>query len=128
MNKIDPVVIKETKYIAFWVFIFSLILQAIFLVMGVWNYTLILGNLLGAILAVSNFFLLGLSLQKALTKEEKDAKAVMKLSKTYRMLLNLVIVALGVSISIFNTWALIISLFFPRIAIAIRPLVKKNEK
>ncbi len=127
MAKIDAVVIQETKYIAFWVLVFSLLMQAVFLVVGQWNYTVLLGNLLGALLAVLNFFLMGLSVQKALTKDEKDAKSVMKLSHTYRMLLNVVCVALGVSLSCFNTIALLVALFFPRIAIAIRPIIKKNE-
>lgn len=128
MAKIDAVVIQETKYIAFWVLVFSLLMQAVFLVVGQWNYSVLLGNLLGALLAVLNFFLMGLSVQKALTKDEKDAKSVMKLSHTYRMLLNVVCVALGVSLSCFNTIALLVALFFPRIAIAIRPIIKKNEE
>lgn len=128
MAKVDAVVIQETKYIAFWVLVFSLLMQAVFLIVGQWNYTVLLGNLLGALLAVLNFFLMGLSVQKALTKDEKDAKSVMKLSHTYRMLLNVVCVALGVSLSCFNTIALLVALFFPRIAIAIRPIIKKNEE
>ena len=46
MTNLDPTVKKETKYIALWVIIFSMILQAIFLVIGKWNYTVLLGNLL----------------------------------------------------------------------------------
>ena len=128
MKKIDAVVLQETKYIAFWVLILSLLMQAVVLLAGVWDYAVLLGNLLGALLGVLNFFLLGLSLQKALTKNENDAKTVMKLSQTYRTLLLLVIVAFGVLLSVFNTWSLVIALFFPRIAIAIRPFVRKEEK
>ena len=48
MKKIDPVVRKETAFMAAWTLIFSAILQAVFLVIGKWNYTVLLGNLLSA--------------------------------------------------------------------------------
>ncbi len=126
MKKIDAVVLKETKYIALWVLLQSLLLQAVFLVIGKWDVTVLLGNLLSGTLGILNFFLMGLSVQKALTKEEKEAKTVMKLSQTYRTLLLLVVAAVGVSLSCFHTWAVIIPLFFPRIAVGIRPFVKKD--
>ena len=128
MKRVDSIVLKETKYIAFWVLIFSIILQAIFLVIKKWDYTVLLGNLLSGSLTVLNFFLMGLSVQKALSKDEKEAKTVIKFSQTYRTLLFLVIIAVGVVLSCFNTFAVIIPLFFTRISIAIRPLIKKEEQ
>ena len=121
MKKIDQVVRKETKYIAIWVVIFSMAMQAVFLVLAKWNYTVLLGNLLGALISVGNFFLLGLTVQKAVTKEEKDAKQLMKLSGSLRLLLLFVVVVIGAALPCFDIWAVVIPLLFPRVAIAIRP-------
>lgn len=127
MKKIDATIWKETKYISLWVVLLSAVLQSVFLVIGKWDYTVLLGNLLSAVASVLNFFLMGISVQKALQKEEKDAKAVMKLSQTYRFFLLAAIVAVGVVAPCFSTWTVIIPVFFPRIAIAFRPLFDKKK-
>ena len=126
MKKIDPTVLKETKYIALWVLIFSALMQAVFLVLRAWDYTVLLGNLLGGGVAVLNFLLMGITVQNALQKEEKDAQSAAKVSQLYRNLMLLVVALIGVLLPIFNTWAVLISLFFPRIAIAMRPLFHKD--
>ncbi len=127
VKKIDPTVLKETGYIATMVFIFSLALQSVFLIIGKWDYTVLLGNLLGFVAAVGNFFLMGLSVQSSLGKEEKDAKNLMKISQSLRLLLIFVIVVVGFLLSVFNTIAVVIPLLFPRIAIALRPLFMKKK-
>ena len=126
MKKIDPTVLKETKYIALWVLIFSALMQAVFLVLRAWDYTALLGNLLGGGVAVLNFLLMGITVQNALQKEEKDAQSAAKVSQLYRNLRLLVVALIGVLLPVFNTWAVLISLFFPRIAIAMRPLFHKD--
>lgn len=126
MKKVDPVVIKETKYLAVWVGVLSLLMQAVFLVVRRWDYTVLLGNLLGGIAALGNFFLMGLSVQKALDKDEKGAKSAMKVSQAYRTLLVLVLVILGVVLPWFHTLAVILPIFFPRIGIALRPLFDRH--
>lgn len=127
MSKIDAVVIKETKYIALWVIILSVLMEAVFFILGEWDYTVILGNTLSGGAAVLNFFLMGITVQKALEKEEKDARARMKASQLYRFLLLLVIVVIGVALPCFHMWAVIPPVFFPRIAIALRPLFDKKR-
>ena len=127
MNRIDETVKKETAYIAVWVLIFSVLTQAVFLIIGKWDYTVLLGNLLSGSAAVLNFFLMGISLQKALGKEEKDARNTMKLSRTYRNLFLLVVTVLGVTLPWFNLWTVLIPLLFPRIAIVFRPLFDHKQ-
>lgn len=128
MKRIDRTVLKETGYIGLWVGIFSLLLQAVFLVIGQWNYTVLLGNLLGGAAAVANFFLMGLTVQSAVQKEEKEAKQTMRLSQTLRNLLVLVVAVVGIALPCFSTWTVLIPLFFPRIAIAMRPLFLKEKE
>lgn len=126
MKKIDAVVWQETGYIAIWVAIFSGLMQAVFLMLNAWDYTVLLGNLLTGAAGILNFFLMGLTVQNALGKEEKEAKGTMKLSQTYRFLFLAVVVALGCALPPFNTWAVIIPVFFPRVAVALRPLFDKK--
>lgn len=128
MKKINKVIWLETFYIAAWTLIFSMLMQAVFLVID-WDYTVLLGNLLGAFAGVFNFFLLGVSVQKATASGDvKYAKGFMKLSQTGRMLFLLAIGVLGAVLSCFNLWATLISLFFPRIALLIRPLFFSREQ
>lgn len=127
MHKIDAEVIKATKYIALWVLIFSALMQAVFLVLGKWDYTVLLGNLLGYIATVGNFFLMGWGIQKSLAKEPKDAKSYMKMSSSMRLLALFVVAVIGYVVSVFNVIAVVVPYLFPRIAIAIRPLFVKEE-
>ncbi len=126
MKKIDSTIIKETVYIFAFTLIFSVLMQAVFLIIGKWNYTILLGNLLGGVAAVGNFFLMGLSVQSALGKDEKDAKSTMKVSQMLRTLLLFIVAVIGHVAPCFNLLAVVIPYIFPRIAIALRPLFEKK--
>jgi len=134
MQNVDPVVIKETKYIALWVAILSVLMQAVFLVVGyflphyAWNWTLLTGNLLGGGAIVANFFAMALGVQRALEKDPDDAKKSMKASASGRMLALFIVAVVGVVLPCFDTLAVLIPLLFPRIAIAIRPLWDKKRQ
>lgn len=129
MKKIDKTVMHETGYITVWVLIFSILMQAVFLIIRKWDYTVLLGNLLGAAAAVLNFFLMGLTVQAATVKEEKEAKATMKLSQSLRTLMLFAAAIIGAAVPCFQIIASLLPLFFPRIAIAFRPLfIKRAEK
>ena len=128
MSKVDKTVLKETKYIAAFVVIFSALLQAVFLIIQKWDYTVLLGNLLGASTAVGNFFLMGLTVQKAVTKDEMEAKKVIKTSQTLRNFGLFVIGMIGVLAPVFNTITVLVPYFFPRIAILLKPFVDKSYR
>ncbi len=124
MKKVDATVRKETIYILLWELVLSVLLQAVFLVLRQWDITVLLGNALSGTAAVLNFFFMGLTVQRALEKDEKDAKTAMKLSQTWRMLVLVVVAAVGATF--LNLWAVMIPLFFPRIAISVHPLFDKK--
>lgn len=124
MKKIDKVVLRESLYIAVWTFIFSLLMQAVFLIIGKYDINVLFGNLLGALVAILNFFIMGVSLTRALEKDEKEAKQTMKTSSVLRNFFMFVFLVIG--ILFFNIVAVILPIFFPRIAIALRPLFDKN--
>ncbi len=126
MKKIDAVVLKETKYIGLWMIIFSLLMQSVFLVIGKWHYSVLLGNLLSGVFGVLNFLLMGITVQKSLEKEEKEARSMIRVSQIYRNFMMIIVTIIGVVTPFFNTVAVIVPIFFPRIAVAIRPLFVKK--
>ena len=107
--------------------IFSVLMEAVFLVIGKWDYTVLLGNLLSGTAAVLNFFLMGLGVQASLGMEEKDARTRMKVSMTYRFLLMGAVIALGILLPCFHSVAAVLPVFFPRLAVLLRALFDKKR-
>ena len=128
MKKIDATVLKETTYILLWVLALSVLMQAVFLILHRWDYTVLLGNLLTGGAAVLNFFLMGLTIQRVLGKEEKEARTAIRVSQLYRNLAMLLIVGAAVLAPVFHVWASVIAVFFPRSAILFRPLFDRQGK
>lgn len=127
MGIVDPVVKRETKYIALFSSILSILMQIVFLFLKKWDYTVLLGNILSFAVAVLNFFLMGIAVQKAVSQESSDAKKTMKSSHGLRNVGVFAVTAIGVVLPYFNTVAVILPLFFPRIAIMFRPLIKDKK-
>lgn len=126
-KNVDPTVKKETGFIALAVLILSVLTQAVFLIIGKWDCTVLAGNLYGAAIAVGNFFLMGLTVQHCLTMQPDDAKKRMKLSQQGRLLMLLVLCMVGAALPWFNTVALLVPQFFPRIGVTIRGLSIKDK-
>ena len=122
MAKIDGVVAKETRYIAGITIILSILMEAVFLIIGMWSYKVLIGNILGAGVAVANFLLMGITVQNAVQKDEKDAASLMKVSQMLRNLMLLITALLAFLLPFINPAAAIIPLFFPRITILLIPV------
>ena len=126
-KNIDPTVKQETLFMARIVLILSLLEQAVFLALGMWDYTVLLGNLYGAAIAVGNFFFMARTVAKALELKPEEAQKKMKLSQQSRLLVMLVLCVLGGVAPFLHTIALLVPQFFPRIAVAIRGATMKKE-
>lgn len=126
--RIDPAVKKETLYILGTSILLSVVMELIFWLAGHMDYTVPLGNLLGVGISVLNFFLMGLTIQKSIGLDEKAASDKLRLSQMLRMLMVIALAAVGVGLPCFHALAVVIPLFFPRIAIAFRPLLDKDMK
>jgi len=127
MIKADSTVCRETKYIAFFCAICSIVVQCFFLLIKRWDYTVLLGNLLSLVISVGNFYLMGISVQKALSAGEAQARNIMKTSQSLRNIGIFIGVMIGVILPYFNTVCVILPIFFPRIAVSFRPLFKEKE-
>ncbi len=126
-RKIDPVVLQMTGYVALWTAGLSIVMELVFVLIGKWDLTVLWGNLLAAAAGILNFFLMGLTVQKAVTKDEKNAKSLVQISQTGRLILLFGAAVLGAGLPCFNTWAAIIPLLFPQIALRLRPLFEKKK-
>ena len=128
MIKLEKAVRRETGYIAIWVLILSALMQAVFLILNKWDYTVLLGNLLSGSISLLNFLLMGLTIQSATSKDEAQAKQQMRLSQTLRMLMIFAATVLGVLLPCFNTITSIVPIFFPRIALAFQPIFLRDDE
>ena len=129
--KIEPAVKLESKRIAIGVLAMSVIMEIVFVVLGRFDYTVLLGNLLGGGWAILNFFLMALAVQKSVKKElPQEAKLVLQNSYTRRLLLSVAILLIGIKVEYFNWISVVIPLIFPRITIAIikLPIFQRKEE
>lgn len=125
MIKLDATVKNETLYIAYFCIILSVLMQIVFILLKKWTYTVLLGNLLSLGIAIFNFLAMGITVQKAVTLDAESAKKLMRSSQGLRNVAIFAAVVIGVVAPCFNTVAVIVPLFFPRIAVSFRPFIKK---
>ena len=129
--KIEPAVKLESKRIAIGVLAMSVIMEIVFVVLGRFDYTVLLGNLLGGGWAILNFFLMALAVQKSVKKElPQEAKLVLQNSYTKRLLFSVAILLIGIKVEYFNWISVVIPLILPRITIAIikLPIFQRKEE
>ena len=124
---VDPIVKKETGYILLGAVILSVIMELVFLILGFWNYTVLLGNVLSTAVSTLSFFLMGMTVQKVVGMEQEDARRKMKSSHALRYLLIIVVVVVGAILPWFNIIALLIPLFFNRITVPIRSAIHRRR-
>ena len=100
----------------------------VFLVIGRWDVTVLLGSLLGLATCFAFFLSICLSVPKALRLGDEDmAKKYIASGRNIRMLIVIVGVVLALKVSVFNPVAAIIPiLFFNRLSITILNLKGEN--
>jgi hypothetical protein len=128
----DPAVKKETGYIAVWVVLLSLVMEAVFLLIGKWNISVLFGNIGGAAVAIGNFFLMALIATRVMNRAVEHGKpeeSVTKVKATAMTRLLGCALLLALLIKVFNTniYATLIPMLFPRIGILFWPKIRKKE-
>ena len=150
--KIQPAIRQETLRMAIGVAILTVLMLGVYLILGIMTFEVVLGAVLGTAVAVGNFFLMAMSVQKAaelmngvqlppeevgedgetvdkpLSPEATKARQKMQLSYTGRMLLTVVFAIIALLVPAIHPVAALIPLLFPRIVIMIQGLVQKNGK
>ncbi len=138
--KLQPAVKQETRKIALGVAALSAVMLLVFLAIGRFDLSVLLGALLGAAAATGNFFLMAISVQqvaeeRAASPAEEDSaqadKAVrrkMQLSYTWRMLLLGGVAVLALLLPCFQPVATVLPFLFPRAVIALEGLMMKKKE
>lgn len=132
MKSLSDDIKREISFITAWIVIFSAAMQGVFLILhffGIvkWDYTAVLGNLLGAVFSVLNFVLLGFTVESVVNKEEKQAQASIRISRMLRNLMIGAVIIIGIYAPIFNIWTVALPFFFPKIGIILRSKFMKNQ-
>lgn len=127
--KIDKTVKKETLFILCGSVILSVIEQSVFLMLGKWDVTVLSANLMMDVVTVLDFFFLGLTLQKAVTKSTAaEVKKLMMISRALRYLMIGAAFVTGILLKeAFCLWALIPPVFFNRITLVAIQIRMKHE-
>ena len=97
----------ETGRLCLGLLIVDILICGVFLLLKKFNYTVVLGVLLGSAGAVLNFFLLGVTMQKAANQDDGQKKLV-QASYSLRMMLMALTVIVGALLPYFHTSAVIV--------------------
>lgn len=128
MNKLQPAVKKETLNIIVYTVIGLVVMLASFFVGHLFyeetvpfDYTVFTGGICGSFVAVLNFFLMAVTVQKvAATEDESAAKNIFKISYSRRMLMQIVWMVVAIVTPVFHWVAGILPLLFPTLGIKIK--------
>ena len=136
--KVQSTVKKETVQIAVQCGIACLALLICFFFLHIakpetvsFDYKVILSAVLGTFVAVMNFYLMGITVQKIVnTENQEDAYQKMRASYRNRTMLQLIWIVIALIAPIFNAVAGIVPLLFPGAFLRIRGVLdwKKNTK
>lgn len=111
-------IVKETKRIAVGTVIMLVVMLAVYAVLGKFTIGVLLGGLLGSAYAIFNFFMLGMTLQKAASMTDQQM-AHMKVRSSYstRMIGMLVLAVVAFALPFVEGIPCLIALLFPRATI-----------
>ena len=127
-KRMDPIVKKETEYVAIWVMAGCILMLGVCLVLHWWSIPVLLGSVLGGATAIGNFLLMCRMVTKAVSQDEKKAKNTVKLSQGLRLIMQGAILVLAAALpTVFNIWTAAIPLLIPRIAVSVKEFVNAKR-
>ncbi|MDO4615970.1 MAG: ATP synthase subunit I [Lachnospiraceae bacterium] len=135
MFKLQPGVKKEVNNIIIYTCV-GIVLELILLILAhfFWipdkipfDYTIFTGAIAGGAVAVLNFVLMALTVQKVagVTDDEKTARKILQGSYSKRMLMQIVWIVIAIAAPCFHVVAGILPLLFPTMGIKIRAVLGK---
>ncbi len=131
IGEIQPAVREETRRVAIMTGVGVAVMWIVFAVLHVnmpdtvpFDYTVILGGVVGGLIAVLNFFLMGLMVQSAASAADEDAaRSKVKASYSQRLLLQMLWVIAAIVAPCFQFVAGIVPLFLPGFGIKLMGIV-----
>ena len=135
LNNIQPAVKKETKKVSVITIIGVILMWIVFAILHFikpesipLDYTVFIGGIGGGAIAILNFFLMGLTVQKAAAAEDEGtARMKIKASYSQRMMLEIIWVIIAIVAPCFQFVAGIAPLLFPGTGIKIVGIFYKSN-
>lgn len=132
-DNVQPAVKKETKNVAVSTAVGVVIMWGVFAVLHMvmpdkvsLDYTVFLGGICGGLIAVMNFFLMGITVQKVAASTDEDAaRSRMKASYSQRTMIQMLWIIVAIAAPCFHFVAGIAPLLFPGMGIKIMGIIKK---
>ena len=132
-DNVQPAVKKETKNVAVSTAVGVVIMWGVFAVLHMvmpdkvpLDYTVFLGGICGGLIAVMNFFLMGITVQKVAASTDEDAaRSRMKASYSQRTMIQMLWIIVAIAAPCFHVVAGIAPLLFPGMGIKIMGIIKK---
>lgn len=127
--KLQPAVKKETAHIAAGTAVGVAVMTAVFAAIGRFDLGVLASGLVGGALAVANFLLLGLTVQRVTDQQDEGrGRKMMQFSYNMRMLLLVLWLILAVTLPFFNWVAALVPLLLPRVTIGVMQLTGHYKK
>ena len=121
---------RQTLTVALGVALCAAVMVGVFALLGYFNMTVAWGALAGSLIAVGNFFAMGmtttLAAEKAANQDVKGGQALISLSYMVRMALMLVALIVCGKSGLFNVIALAIPLAFVRPVLTVAEFFQKK--
>lgn len=118
---------KEILRILLGVLIFGIIQIVITIPVGYFGLAAVLGTLLGCVVAVFNFALMGLILEQCIAKQS-GASYLAGFGYIFRLAIIAAAVVWAMKVSYLNYVCVVIPLIFPQLAIFIINIIRKKER
>ena len=132
--KLSESVVTESRHIAVGVGILCAAMLAVFLILGKMTWDVALGAVIGYALAVGNFFLMAVDVQRTLDSVSPNEEGAAKLARakmrfSYNRRMAVILVALIVSIFVIKvSWiSVMVPLICPRIVIKATQFIKRRK-
>lgn len=124
------VVLHETCIVAAGVLICLAVMYGAFALAGYFDVKVLVGGIVGALIAILNFFFMAVSasnaMDKAAEQDVKAGKAMLKMSRVTRMLIMFVILAVFAKSGIANPLACVLPLVFVRPVLTVAEFFRKK--
>ena len=118
---------RETLRVAGGMLVLSLFMEACWWLLGWWKITVLLGNVLGGVIGVLNFFLMGKMAQQVRGKKPEEAEGMIRKSLRLRNLMQLAALMAAGIVPLFDVFATILAILFPKIIVT-RYATRGQEK
>ena len=123
-------IIRETALLGAGELLCVAAMVGIFAMLGSFDYTVVLGGVLGALIAVGNFFFMAvgvtLAADRAESQDVRGGKAMVSSSYTIRLIVMAVVLFAAAKSGYCNVFALVIPLVFVRPVLTIGEFFRKS--